>query len=121
MTSSFSVVLRVRDPSEALKFFRDVLGYPGESESLLAASVELPGCRLALVRDDDLDALHGAGARRNRVGVGVEFKIVVDDPREVAERIRSRGGFLVEATEGRTVARDMDGYVWTFTAAPRTV
>lgn len=121
MTSPFSVVLRVRDPAEALKFFRDVLGFPGEAASLLEAHAEIPGCRLTLVRDDDLDALHGAGARRNRVGVGVEFRIVVDDPREIAERVKSRGGFLVEATEGRTVARDMDGYVWTFAAAPRDV
>jgi catechol 2,3-dioxygenase-like lactoylglutathione lyase family enzyme len=108
------ITLRVKDPAQALRFYRDVIGLPSRLVSADLAHVTLPGGILALVRDERLDALHGAGAARHRPGVGVEIHVPVEDAAAVARRIRSRGGFLVAEEPGRASARDMDGYLLTF-------
>ena len=120
-TPRTQVALRVKEHVEALKFFVDVLGFTGRSENFLEAPAELPGISLLLFRDDQLEALHGPGASRHRVGVGVEFRIHVENPTELATRVRERGGFLVRAHEGEVTVRDGDGYVFTFVAPPRSV
>jgi catechol 2,3-dioxygenase-like lactoylglutathione lyase family enzyme len=108
------ITLRVKDPAQAIRFYRDVAGLSVTLTSPDLAHVHAPGLVLALVRDDRLDALHGAGASRHRPGVGVEIHVPVDDPAKIAEQIRTRGGFLVEEAPLRTSARDMDGYLITF-------
>jgi catechol 2,3-dioxygenase-like lactoylglutathione lyase family enzyme len=108
------ITLRVRDPAEAVRFYRDVLGFPSTLIGAESAQVTLPGLVLALVRDQNLDVLHGPGAGRHRPGVGVEIHVPVADAAEFAEKVRSRGGFLVKQEPGRVSARDLDGYVLTF-------
>lgn len=108
------ITLRVADPAQALRFYRDVLGFEGTVLGAQSARVSLPGLLLELVRDERLDALHGAGAGRHRRGVGVEIHVPVDDASKVAAAVRSRGGFLVAEEPGRVSARDHDGYVITF-------
>ena len=108
------ITLRVQDPAQALRFYRDVLGFEGRLLAADLAHVNLPGILLALVRDARLDVLHGPGAGRHRPGVGVEIHVPVSDAALTAEKIRSRGGFLVSEEAGRVSARDMDGYVVTF-------
>jgi catechol 2,3-dioxygenase-like lactoylglutathione lyase family enzyme len=108
------ITLRVQDPAQALRFYRDVLGFPARLLGADEAHVTLPGLMIALVRDGRLDALHGAGASRHRPGVGVEIHVPVADAAEMARAIRTRGGFLVGEEPGRASARDMDGYVLTF-------
>jgi catechol 2,3-dioxygenase-like lactoylglutathione lyase family enzyme len=108
------ITLRVQDPAQAIRFYRDVVGFPATLLGPELAHVTLPGLLLALVRDEKLDLLHGGGAARHRPGVGVEIHVPVPDAAEIAERVRSRGGFLVGEAPGRVSARDMDGYVITF-------
>jgi catechol 2,3-dioxygenase-like lactoylglutathione lyase family enzyme len=108
------ITLRVKDPSQALRFYRDALGFDARLTDSAAAEVMLPGVVLRLLRDAELDALHGAGAGRHRPGVGVEIHVPVPDASAVAARVRSRGGFLVREEPGRVTTRDMDGYVITF-------
>jgi catechol 2,3-dioxygenase-like lactoylglutathione lyase family enzyme len=108
------ITLRVQDPAQALRFYRDVLGFETRLLGPDLAHVTAPGLLLALVRDGRLDALHGAGAGRHRPGVGVEIHVPVDDAAATAQAIRTRGGFLVSEEHGRVSARDMDGYVLTF-------
>jgi catechol 2,3-dioxygenase-like lactoylglutathione lyase family enzyme len=108
------ITLRVADPTQAVRFYRDVLGFGVTLLGAEEARVTLPGNVLALVKDAKLDQLHGAGASRHRPGVGVEIHVPVDDSEEIAARIRARGGFLVAEGPGRVTARDMDGYVLTF-------
>lgn len=108
------ITLRVADPSQAIRFYRDVLGFPATLLGAEEARVTLPGLILGLVRDRRLDILHGPGASRHRPGVGVEIHVPVPDAAEIAKSIRARGGFLVSEEPGRASARDMDGYVLTF-------
>jgi catechol 2,3-dioxygenase-like lactoylglutathione lyase family enzyme len=108
------ITLRVADPAQALRFYRDVLGFPGALESTEGARVTLPGLVLALVRDGRLDSLHGPGAGRHRMGVGVEIHVPVPDAAEIARKVRERGGFLAVEEPGRVSVRDADGYVLTF-------
>jgi len=108
------ITLRVADPSQAIRFYRDVLGFQVALLSAAEARVTLPGVVLTLVLDQRLDELHGSGAARHRPGVGVEIHVPVADAAEIAGRVRSRGGFLVSEAPGRVTARDMDGYVLTF-------
>jgi catechol 2,3-dioxygenase-like lactoylglutathione lyase family enzyme len=108
------ITLRVKDPAQALRFYRDVVGLPAALLSPDLAHVTLPGLLLALAREENLDRLHGPGAGRHRPGVGVEIHVPVKDAAEIADRVRSRGGFLVSEEPGRVTARDMDGYVLTF-------
>jgi catechol 2,3-dioxygenase-like lactoylglutathione lyase family enzyme len=108
------ITLRVKDPGQALRFYRDVLGFPARLLGPHAAEVTAPGLTLALVSDSRLDALHGPGASRHRPGVGVEIHVPVQDAAAIAGRIRSGGGFLVGEEPGRVSARDLDGYVLTF-------
>lgn len=108
------ITLRVADPPQAVRFYRDVLGFAVTLLGAEEARVTLPGQVLALVKDGRLDSLHGAGASRHRAGVGVEIHVNVDDAADLAARIRARGGFLVSEAPGRVTARDMDGYVLTF-------
>jgi catechol 2,3-dioxygenase-like lactoylglutathione lyase family enzyme len=108
------ITLRVADPTQAIRFYRDVLGFPVSLLGAEVAHVTLPGLLLALVKDARLDLLHGPGAGRHRPGVGVEIHVPVADAAEIADRIRSRGGFLVAEEPGRVTARDADGYVFTF-------
>lgn len=121
MTSLPAVVLRAREPVESLKFYVDVLGFPGQAESLTEAHVQMPGLNLLLIRDPNLEATFGSGAERHRVGVGMELRFDVDDPAAIAGRVRERGGFLVRSSEAEAVVRDADGYVLTFRARPRAV
>jgi hypothetical protein len=104
----------VKDPAQALRFYRDVAGFATSLAGPDLAQVVVPGGVIALVRDQKLDTLHGAGASRHRPGVGVEIHVPVADAAEIAARIRARGGFLVCEEPGRVSARDMDGYVLTF-------
>jgi catechol 2,3-dioxygenase-like lactoylglutathione lyase family enzyme len=108
------ITLRVADPTQAIRFYRDVLGFPVTVIGAEEARVTLPGQLLTLVKDKRLDQLHGSGASRHRPGVGVEIHVPVLDAAAVAARIRARGGFLVTEESGRVTARDMDGYVLTF-------
>jgi catechol 2,3-dioxygenase-like lactoylglutathione lyase family enzyme len=108
------ITLRVADPAQALRFYRDVLGFSATLESTEGARVSLPGLVLALVRDRKLDALHGPGAARHRPGVGVEIHVPVPDAAEVARKVRERGGFVVAEEPGCVSVRDADGYVLTF-------
>jgi catechol 2,3-dioxygenase-like lactoylglutathione lyase family enzyme len=108
------ITLRVADPTQSLRFYRDVLGFPATVLGAESARVTLPGLVLELVRDRRLDELHGAGAGRHRPGVGVEIHVPVPDAAEVARKVRERGGFLASESEGRVSVRDADGYVLTF-------
>ena len=108
------ITFRVADPTQAIRFYRDVLGFPVTLVGAEEARVTLPGQILTLVKDRRLDQLHGAGASRHRPGVGVEIHVPVEDAAGIAARIRLRGGFLVLEEPGRVTARDMDGYVLTF-------
>lgn len=109
-----AVILRVREPSQAVRFYGDVLGFDVLTLGADRAQADLPGVVVELVRDGALETLHGAGAARHRSGVGVELRLAVADPVALAERVRTRGGFLVSATADATTVRDGDGYVWTF-------
>ena len=108
------ITLRVADPTQAVRFYRDVLGFPATIESAVGARVTLPGLVIGLVRDRKLDLLHGPGAARHRPGVGVEIHVPVPDAAEIARKVRERGGFLVAEEPGRVSVRDADGYVLTF-------
>ena len=112
-----SVTLRVREPTQAARFYRDVLGFQVVIVEATHVQVVLPGLALQLIHDDRLDALHGAGAGRHRPGVGVELHVAVESPAEIAERVRSRGGFLVAETDDAVSVRDGDGYLITFDRA----
>ncbi len=111
------ITLRVKDPSQSARFYRDVLGFQVEIADQSLAHVVLPQGILRLVHDDRMDELHGPGSGRHRLGVGVEIHVSTPSPAEVAERIRTRGGFLVRESEDSVTARDGDGYVVTFERA----
>lgn len=108
--------LRVKDPAQAVRFYGQVLGFDVLVFDDRRARVELPGLDLLLLREDreQSEKVFGAGAARHRPGVGVELRLVVDDPATFAERVSSRGGFLVSRSADAVTVRDGDGYVLTF-------
>lgn len=110
------LVLRVKDPEQSTRFYGGVLGCDVMVFDAGRARAELPGLTLDLVRTaaEDVERLHGAGAGRHRPGVGVEILVETADPPSIAERVRSRGGFLVAAGPTATSVRDADGYLITF-------
>ena len=108
------ITLRVADPTQSIRFYRDVLGFPANLLSADLAHITLPGLLLALVKDTKLDLVHGPGASRHRPGVGVEIHVPVSDASEIAGEIGARGGFLAVEEPGRVTARDADGYALTF-------
>jgi catechol 2,3-dioxygenase-like lactoylglutathione lyase family enzyme len=116
---SARVTLRVKDPAQASRFYGGVLGFDVLVFDADRARAELPGLAVDLVRDDraELERLHGAAAVRHRPGVGVEIHVTVPDPAAIAERVRTRGGFLVSASDAAATVRDGDGYVLTFQRA----
>jgi catechol 2,3-dioxygenase-like lactoylglutathione lyase family enzyme len=110
------VVLRVKEPTQASRFYGDVLGFDVVVFDDARVRVDLPGVALELIREERAasDALFGPGASRHRPGVGVELRLVVANPAALAERVRTRGGFLVSETPTSVTVRDGDGYVATF-------
>jgi catechol 2,3-dioxygenase-like lactoylglutathione lyase family enzyme len=109
-------VLRVKDPTQAVRFYGQVLGFDVLVFDDARARVELPGLELILVREDRAatEAVFGAGAAKHRPGVGVEIRVTVADPPAYAARVAERGGFLVAKAPDATTVRDGDGYVITF-------
>lgn len=119
MTNPARLTFRVKDPAQSVRFYGAVLGCDTMVFDDARARAELPGVTLDLVRfdRDELDAVHGPGAHKHRPGVGVEVFCATPDPEAVAERVRTRGGFLVRASADSVTVRDGDGYALTFSRA----